>query len=190
MHGGVRGAGEIDLRERTERALAGDADLVAALDRLHHLAFDGHPALKRVLELALRRGVADAFARQPDAAAGRDHHGADAIADRELDVAIGVLQLGDIKLRLAFAADVDERHFRPDPDDGALDRLSAIELARLDGRFEHRCEIFFLIAHCHSLEPSILVGTALLQSRRAISMRRLSARPRSLSFSAIGRAFP
>ena len=99
MHGGIGGADDVDLRERTERALAGDAHFVAALHFLHDLAFDGEPGLERVLELALCRGVADTLARQHDAAAGRDHHRLDAIADRHLDVALGILQLGDVDLR-------------------------------------------------------------------------------------------
>ena len=99
VHRRVGGADDVDLRERTERALAGDAHLVAALDALLHLAFHGEPGPERVLELALRRGVAHALARQHDAAAGRDDHRLDAVADRHLDVAVGVLQLREVDLR-------------------------------------------------------------------------------------------
>ena len=152
VHRRVRGADDVDLRERTERALAGDAHLVAALHGLLHLAFHGEPGLERVLELPLRGGVAHALAREHDAAAGGDDHRLDAIADRHLDVAVGVLQLRDVDLGLALAADVDEGHLRAERDDGALDGLAAIELARLDGRFEHRGEIFFLLAHYGLLE--------------------------------------
>jgi hypothetical protein len=42
----------------------------------------------------------------------------------------------------------DEGHLGSDRDDGALDRLAPIEPAGFDGRFEHRGEIFFLLAHC------------------------------------------
>ena len=128
MHRGIGGADDVDLRERTERALAGDAHLVAALHRPLDLAFHGEAGLEGVLELALRGGVAHALAREHDAAAGRDDHRLDAIADRDLDVAVGVLQLREVDLRLALAADVDERHLRAEGDDGALDGLAPLEL--------------------------------------------------------------
>ena len=147
VHRRVRGADDVDLRERTERALARDAHLVAALHDLLHLAFHGEPGLERVLELPLRGGVAHALARQHDAAAGGNDHRLDAIADRHLDVAVGVLQFHEVDLGLAFAAHVDEGHLRTERDDGALDGLAPIEPARLDGRLEHRREIFFLLAH-------------------------------------------
>ena len=41
--------------------------------------------------------------------------------------------------------------FGAERDDGALDGLAPIEPARLDGRLEHRGEIFFLLAHCLTL---------------------------------------
>ena len=78
---------------------------------------------------------------------GGDDHRLDAIADRHLDVAVGVLQFRQVDLGLAFAAHVDEGHVRAERDDGALDGLAPLELARLDGRLEHRCEIFFLLFH-------------------------------------------
>ena len=153
VHRRILGAGDVDLRERAEGALAGDADLVAALDRLLDLAFDGQPGVERVLELALGGGVADALARQHDAAAGRHDHRLDAVADRDLDVALVVLQLLDVDLGLALAADADEGHLRPEAGDDALDGLAPLEPARLDRRLEHRREIFFLLAHC------LLLGT-------------------------------
>ncbi len=70
---------------------------------------------------------------------------------------VGVLQFREVDLGLAFAAHVDEGHLRAERDDGALDGLAPIELARLDGRLEHRGEIFFLLAHCVLLETGTLV---------------------------------
>src|SRR4030095_1922923 len=146
VHGGIGDARNIDLRERTEGTLAGDAHLVAALHLLHDFPFDREPGVERVLELALRGGVAHALAREHDAAAGRDHHRANAIADRHVDSAVGVLQLLDVDLGLALAAHVDARPLPPDRAHRALDGLAAAELARLDRRLEHRAEIFG-IAH-------------------------------------------
>ena len=153
MRLGIVGANDVDLRERTERALACDAHLVAALHALRHLAFHREPGLERVLELPLRGGVAHALAREHDAATGRDHHRLDAIAHRHVDVAVGVFQLRDVDLGFALAADIDEGHLRPNRDHGALDGLATTKLPRLDRRLEHRREIFFLIAHCILLKP-------------------------------------
>src|SRR4029078_9116213 len=107
--------------------------------------------------LALRGGVAHALARQHDATARRDDHGLDAVADRHLDVAVGVLQLSEVDLRLALAAYADERHLRAEGDDRAFDRLTALESDRLDGRLEHRRKIFFVLAHFVLLETGGLV---------------------------------
>ena len=62
-----------------------------------------------------------------------------------------VLQLGKVDLRLALSSDADEGHFRTERDDGPLDGLALLESTRLDGRLEHRCEIFFLLAHGRSI---------------------------------------
>src|SRR3954470_8885882 len=139
---------DVDLRQRTERALAGDAYLVATLHHARHFAFDGESRREGVFELALRRCVANALAGEHDAAAGGHDHPRNAIANRYLNVSVRILQLGDVDLRLAFAAHVDESHFRAEAHDGALDGLSPPELARLYGRVEHCREIFFLVAHC------------------------------------------
>ena len=84
--------------------------------------------------------------REQDATAGRDDDGRQPVADRDFDVSPSLLQLLDVYLGLALAADVHERHLRAEADDDAFDCLAALETARLDGGFEHRCEIF-LIAH-------------------------------------------
>ncbi len=147
VHRRLRGADDVDLRERTESALAGHAHLVTALDDALHLAFHRESGLERVLELALRGGVAHALAREHDAAARRDDHRLDAIANRHLDVAVGVLQFREVDLGLGLPTHVDERHLRAEAHDGAIDRLAAVELPRLDGRFEQRGEIFLWVAH-------------------------------------------
>ena len=82
VHRGVGGADDVDLRERTEGTLARDAHLVASLVGALDLAFHREPGLECVLQLALRRGIAHALARQRDAATGRDDDGLNAIADR------------------------------------------------------------------------------------------------------------
>ena len=74
-----------------------------------------------------------------------------------------VLQLGKVDLRLALSSDADEGHFRTERDDRPLDGLALLESARLDGRLEHRCEIFFLLAHGRSIryDTRRLYGAAL-----------------------------
>ena len=64
VHRGVGGADDVDLRERTEGTLAGDAHLVASLVDALDFAFHREPGLECVFQLALRRGIADALARQ------------------------------------------------------------------------------------------------------------------------------
>ena len=91
-----------------------------------------------------------------DTAAGRHDHRLNSVADRDLERAVGVLQLRDIDLRLALAADVDERHLRAERDDGALDGLATLESAGLDGRLEH-CREIFLLAHFVLLETVTLL---------------------------------
>jgi hypothetical protein len=61
--------------------------------------------------------------------------------------AVGVLQLGDLDLGFALAADVDERHLPADRDDGAFDGLAAPEPLRLDRRLEHCCKVFLRLSH-------------------------------------------
>jgi hypothetical protein len=89
----------------------------------------------------------DAFARQDDSAPGRDDHGLYAIADGELEAAGFVFQFGNVNLRLALPADADEGDVRPDRRNRPLDGLALLDSTRLDGRLEHRREVFFLLAH-------------------------------------------
>jgi hypothetical protein len=147
VHGRVGRAGDIDLGQRTERALASDAHLVAALHRLVDLAFDGQPGLERVFDLALGGRVAHALAREHDPARGGHDHRLDAVAGRELDVALGVLQFLEVDLRLALAADVDEGHLRTERHNRALDGLAAVELLGLHRGLEHGGKVFFGLTH-------------------------------------------
>ena len=83
----------------------------------------------------------------------------------DLDVAVLVLQLGNVDLRLALPSDADEGHFRTERDDGPLDGLALLESTRLDGRLEHRCEIFFLLAHCDSMRSAQPADSAIIRIR-------------------------
>ena len=62
-------------------------------------------------------------------ATGRDDDGLNAIADGRLDIAVLVLQLGNVNLRLALSADADQGHLRPDGNNGSLDGLGPARLA-------------------------------------------------------------
>ena len=53
-----------------------------------------------------------------------------------------VLQFVDLNRGFALAADVDERHFRANRDDRALEGLALLEALRLDRSLEHRGEVF------------------------------------------------
>ena len=143
----------VDLRERAERALTGDAHLVAALYFRFDLAFDGQAAVERVFELprvaapriSLRDSVSPptvdttvAWMRSPTATSS---------------FAVGILQFGEIDRRFALAADVDERDVLADADDPAFDRLTSVDPLRLQRRLEHRREILFLLAHVRLLSP-------------------------------------
>ena len=100
-----------------------------------------------VLELPGGRRSPRQFHGELQPAGGRDHDGGDAVADRNLDVPLLVLQLRDVDRRFTFSADVDERHLGANRDDPALDGLPLAQRFRLDRRFEHRGEIFGLISH-------------------------------------------
>ena len=103
--------------------------------------------MERVLELPVGRGPSRQLPGECQPSRGRHHHGLDAVADRDLDIAIGVLQLLDLDLGFTLAADVHERHFGADRDDRALDGLTPLEALRFEGRLEHRGEIFLGLAH-------------------------------------------
>ena len=176
-----------------------DADFVAAFDlAFSTLPSTGRPRAERVLELPLRRGAAHQLARQRQAAGGGDDHRLNAVADRDLELAVVVLQLGDLDRRLALAADVDERDLRADRDDRALDGLAALDALRFDRRLEHRGEIFFLwIAHARIIRGRtrsspgrdrhlkltavvgdvVVVGAEIQQAARRHANRRLIADP-------------
>ena len=80
-------------------------------------------------------------ARQRDPARGSTPPCLDAIANRNLEGAVRVLELGHVDDGLALAADVDQRDLRADRDDRALDGLAPGQRLRLDRRLEQRGEI-------------------------------------------------
>ena len=139
----VRGPEDVDLRHRAEGALAGDAHFVPALHDALDLAFHREAGAERVLELPVGRGPPRQLPGERQSPRGRHDHRLDAVADRDLESAVVVLQLGDVDCGLALAADVDERDLRADRDDRALDGLPLLEAPRLARRLEHRGEIFF-----------------------------------------------
>ena len=128
----VAASDDVDLGERAERALAGDAHFIPALHRLFHLAFDRKTAVERVFELPQGRGPERQPPGECQPSDGRHHGRLDAVAGSDLETAIGVLQFVDIDDRLALAADVDERHLRADRDDPALDGLPLLDAFRLE----------------------------------------------------------
>ena len=168
---------DVDLRDRAEGALAGDAHFVAALDRLFDLAFDRQTGAERVFELPRGRGPARQLPGERQPARGRHHHRLDAVADGDLERAVVILQLGDFDRGLALAADVDERHLRADRDDRALDGLAPLEALRFDRRLEHRGEIFVGLAHGMLLRMGVFVGRAVSHPLVTASSARSSMMP-------------
>ena len=79
--------------------------------------------MKRVFELSRGRGAERQLARERQPARGRYDHRLNAIADLDLERAVVVLQFVDVDFGFALAADVDERRFRANRDDGAVDGL-------------------------------------------------------------------
>ncbi len=129
---GGSGVPDVDLRHRAEGALMRDSHLVSALDRAFDLAFHRKARVERVFELPIGRGPAGQLPRERDPSPGRDHDRLNAVAGSDFEIAIGVLQFGDVDDGLALAADVDKRHLWTDRDDGALDGLTLLEVRRLD----------------------------------------------------------
>ena len=148
-----RVADEIDLGERTEGALPGDSDLVAALHRLLDLAFHRQASPERVFELAHGCRPARELPRERQPAFGRHHHRLDAVADGDLDHAVVTSQFVEFDDGFALAADVDKRHVGADRDNCAFNRFSPFEASRLLGRFEHRGKIFLGLGHGILLQP-------------------------------------
>ena len=107
----------------------------------------GRPRLKRVFELPRGRGPSRQLPGKHQPSRGRHDHGLNAIADGDLEIAIGVLQFVDFDRGFALAADVDERHLVANRDDGALDGLALLEALRLERSLEHRGEVFGGLGH-------------------------------------------
>ena len=59
-----------------------------------------------------------------------------AVADPDLEDAVGILQFSGFNDGLALAADVDKRHLGPNRHDRAFDRLPSLELSGLSRRCE------------------------------------------------------
>src|SRR6202008_4143685 len=70
-----------------------------------------------------------------------------AVANIDLENALGVLQFGNLDQRFALATDVHEGHVRTDRHDRALDGLTLLDALRLNRSLEHRGEIFVGFAH-------------------------------------------
>ena len=81
----------VDLRDRAEGALPTDAHLVPSLHGLFDLSFDRQTCAERVFELLRVCGPSRQLARERQPALGRNDHGLNAIANRDLENAIGVL---------------------------------------------------------------------------------------------------
>src|SRR4029079_6745529 len=109
VHRRIRGACDVDLRDRTEGALSADAHFVAAFDLALDLAFHREARMEGVCELAVRRGSAGELARERQLAGCRQDDRVNSIAHRNLERAILALQLVQLDNGLALAADVDER---------------------------------------------------------------------------------
>ena len=107
----------------------------------------GRPVWNASSSCRCGRGPARQLPGERQPARGRHHHRLNAVADGDLEIAVVVLQFGDLDRGFALAADVDERHLRADRDDRALDGLTLLEALRLERRLEHRGEIFVGLAH-------------------------------------------
>ena len=138
-------ADRVDLRERAERALTRNRDLEPALHRPLDFSFHRKTAVECILELPQRRRPSRQLPREGQPSHRGHHHRLNAVADRDLESAVGILQLRDLDRGFTLAADVDERHLRSDRDDGSLDGLPLLETLRFERRFEHRGEIFLFL---------------------------------------------
>src|SRR5206468_9629321 len=104
----IGGEPVVDLRDRTEGALTGEAYLVASLARLLDPSVDRQPGPERVDRTLARDGAAGQFVGKPQPARRRDHDGLDGISDFRMDVAVRIGQLRDVDGGFALPADVDE----------------------------------------------------------------------------------
>ena len=142
--------------------MTGNANFVPALHCLNDFSFDRQPRMEGIFELARGGGPACEPARERQPALGRDHHRLNAIAHRDFERALFVLQLVERDHRLALATDVDERDLWTDGDDRAFDRLASGVSRRLLRRLEHRREIFVLVGHANDSIPRGCLSKTLL----------------------------
>src|SRR4029453_16348353 len=145
---GVSGTGrtDIDLREGAEGALTRDANLVSALQAAFDLAFPRQTRMKRVLELSRGGGPECQLAREPQPARGRYDHRLDAVADLDLERVVVVRQLINVDFGFALTADVDQRRFLADRDDGPFDDLPFGDSPGAMRQLEHRREVVVRVA--------------------------------------------
>src|SRR5205814_2254183 len=92
----IRGSDDVDLRERAERSLTADADLVSALHLAFDLAFHRQSGVERVFELPVGRGAASQPPGKRQPSLGRYDYRLDAVADGHLESAFVGLQFGNI----------------------------------------------------------------------------------------------
>ena len=144
----VRGPVDVDLRHRAEGALAGDPYFVPALHDTFDLALHREAGAEGVHELPVGHGPPCQLPGERQSRRGRYDNRLDAVADRDLQGAVVVFQLGEVDCGFALAADVHEGDVRPDRDNRAFDGLALLIVPRLARRLEHRGEIFFVwVAH-------------------------------------------
>ena len=160
-------SGGVDLRERAERALTRDPHFVTALDLPLDLPFDRETGAERALELPLGCGSPHQLAGKGQSTRRRHHRRLNAIAHRDLEIAVVVFQLGDLDRGFALAADVDERSLGPNRDDRALECLPRLEPLRLDGRLEHRRKVF--LGLIHDALPTVRLKADTTETRSVIS---------------------
>jgi hypothetical protein len=103
--------------------------------------------VERIFELPLGRSASRQLPRERQPAHGRHDYSVNAVADGDLQIALGVLQFVDFYRGFAFAADVDERHLRANRDDRALDGLALLEALRFERSLEHRSEVVGGVGH-------------------------------------------
>jgi hypothetical protein len=100
-----------------------------------------------VFELPIGRGSSREPPRERQPSRSRRHQSLNAVANCDLEMAVGVFQFLDVDRGFALAADIDERHFSADRDDRALERLALLDALRLERSLEHHCEIFGWLGH-------------------------------------------
>jgi hypothetical protein len=130
---GISDEADVDLRHRAERAHPVDLDLEAALVRGLHHALDRQPRVRRLddgLAGVVARGAPMPLGQHHAALVRLDHDRVDDVALARRDVALRVLQLGDVDHRLRDARpELQKGHVVPELDDLPGDLLADLEPA-------------------------------------------------------------